>query len=411
VAFHQQNLDPKSTLYGWDEATAQRRLESENCLYALSRSATLIPGMTADATVLLGDRYYGPPRFHVHNHGLMANIRLVRAAALLGRPAWKAVAIKRMTADAPQAFSKLGTSFEQSSMYQQVNAGLWQQAANALASTPGSEATAAAINKRVTAALRVYGWMTEPDGNIVQVGDAIEGAGKPVNLGAANRVLKDDQTGWIIGRWSWTDPATSYYTIRYGPPRYGHGHHDRAGGVTWTTMGVRVLVGPGGFSYEATSGYAQYQKNPQGQNVAVPAGAEAGTGASTASAVIQAADHRYAVQDTVYGVPHVRDVVVYRDAPHIVVSDSFRSVATWQQYWHLDPQWTLVSSAGTRLTFSHPSGRRLTVTTTGRLSSVNQGVTRPPAGWHFPSWGVRVGANEVVIRNNGKACTTTFSVT
>jgi hypothetical protein len=102
------------------------------------------------------------------------------------------------------------------------------------------------------------------------------------HLGGSNRVLKDDQTGWIIGRWSWTDPATSYYTIRYGPPRYGHGHHDRAGGVTWTTKGVRVLVGPGAFTYEAASSYAQYQKNPQGQNVPIPAGAETGNGASTA---------------------------------------------------------------------------------------------------------------------------------
>jgi hypothetical protein len=127
------------------------------------------------------------------------------------------------------------------------------------------------------------------------------------------------------------------------------------------------------------------------------------------------------VKDTVYGVPHVRGVVVYRDAPHIVVSDSFgpsmakppqaSKVATWRQSWHLDPQWTLVSSASTRLTFSHPPGRRLMITTTGRLSSVKQGVTRPPAGWHFPSWGVRVWANEVVIRNYGKACTTTFTVT
>jgi hypothetical protein len=421
VAFHRQNPDPKNTRYGWDEATALRRLESENCLYALTHAARLIPGLTADAAVLLGDRYYGPPRFRVHNHGLMANIRLIQAATLLGKPDWKAVAIKRMKAEAPKAFSKLGTAFEQSASYQLHNANVWQQAADLLAATPGSEAEAATISRTVIAAKRVYGWMTEPDGNIVQVGDAY-GAGKPMDLGAANRVLKDDETGWIIGRWSWTDPATSYYTIRYGPPRYAHGHQDRAGGVTWTTEGVRVLVGPGAFSYETTSGYAQYQKSPQGQNVAIPAGTTAGTGPSTASAVIRDSYHRYAVRDTVYGVPHVRGVTVYRDAPpHIVVSDSFApslakppqasKVTSWQQHWHLDPQWTLVSSASTRLTFSHPSGRRLTITTTGRLSSVEKGVARPPAGWHFPSWGVRVAANEVVIRNHGTACTTTFTVT
>jgi hypothetical protein len=145
--------------------------------------------------------------------------------------------------------------------------------------------------------------------------------------------------------------------------------------------------------------------------VAVPAGAKAGNGASAATAVIRPAYHRYTVKDTVYGVPHVRGIVVYPDAPHIEVSDVFSKVASWTQYWHLDPRWTLVSSAGTRLVFSHPSGRRLTITTTGRLSSVKKGVTSPPAGWHFPAQGVRVAANEVVIRNNGTACTTTFTVT
>src|SRR3954454_20353205 len=42
AAFHRQNTDPKSNLYGWDEGTALRRLETENCLYSLSKSSTLI---------------------------------------------------------------------------------------------------------------------------------------------------------------------------------------------------------------------------------------------------------------------------------------------------------------------------------------------------------------------------------
>jgi hypothetical protein len=366
--------------------------------------------MSADANVLLGGRYYGPPKFPVHNHGLMANIQLARAANLVGRPAWRTTAVNRMVSEAPKAFSKAGISFEQSSMYQQTNAGLWQQAANLLSEAPATAGAATTINKTVAAAKRVYGWMTEPDGNIVQIGDSYEQAGTPIDLGGSQRVLKDDQTGWIIGRWSWTDPNATFYTVRYGPARYGHGHHDRAGGVTYTVAGVRVLVGPGAYSYDVTSSYALYQKNPQGQNVAIPAGAKTGNGKSTATAVIRAANHRYAVSDSVYGTPHVRGIVVDRDARRMVVSDAFSKAKSWQQSWHLDPQWKLVSSTSTRLIFSHPSGRRLTVTTTGRLVSVKQAVTRPPAGWHFPHFGVRVGAQEILIRNYGKACTTTFTV-
>jgi hypothetical protein len=410
AAFHRQNTDPKSNLYGWDEGTALRRLETENCLYSLSKSSTLIAGMTADAGVLLGGRYYGPPNFRVHNHGLMANIQLVRAATLLGKPAWKSAAVARMTSEAPKAFSKLGTSFEQSSMYQLNNANLWQQAATLLAETPGSESAAATIGATVTAALKIYGWMTEPDGGIPQIGDSYQVAGKPIDLGDASRALKDDQTGWIIGRWGWTDPNSTYYTLRYGPARFAHGHHDRAGGVTYSTQSVRVLVGPGAYTYDKTSNYNAYQTNPQGQNVAIPSGAKLGGGTSTATSVIRGPNHRYAVTDVVYGVGHTRGVIVDRDARKIVVSDSFTGVSLWRQSWHLDPQWRLVAQDGTSVIFSHPSGRRLAITTTGRVSGVVQGITRPPAGWHFPTFGSRVWAYEITVRNYGKACTTTLTV-
>jgi hypothetical protein len=82
----------------------------------------------------------------------------------------------------------------------------------------------------------------------------------------------------------------------------------------------------------------------------------------------------------------------------------------WRQSWHLDPKWTLISSTSTKLVFSHPSGHRLTVGTTGRVSSVRRGVTRPPQGWHFPAFGSRVQAAEITVRNYGAACTTTFWV-
>ena len=413
VAFHQQDPDPTTATWGWDEATAVRRLETESCLYALTTSDKLVAGMIADATVVLGPRYYGPPNFQVHNHGLMANLRLVKAADQLDQPAWKTTAITRMTNEAPLAFSAAGVSYEQSSMYQQTNADLWEQAAILLEATPGSESVAASLRIAVGKAHQVFSWFTEPDGTIVQVGDSDEATGDPADLGAANRVLRDDPTGWIVGRWSWTDPNTSYYTIRYGPARRAHGHHDRAGGVTYTTAGTRVLVGPGRYTYDKTSIYNAYQTNPEGQNVAIPDGGVAGNGTATVSAaVIQAPAHGWSLTDTVYGVPHTRGVNVNRDAQRMQVSDTFASVSLWRQHWHLDPQWTLVSGGAnsTVLVFSHSSGKKLTVTTTGRVSGVAHGLTRPPTGWHFPDFGVRVWAEEIVIRSYGTACTTTFQV-
>lgn len=412
VKFHQQNPDPKSNSYGWDEGTALRRLETENCLYALTKSAALKPGMNADVAVLLGSRYYGPPNNQVHNHGLMANLQLFRAGIQLNKTAWTATAVQRMSAEAPLAFSKLGTSYEQSSQYQGVNANLWSQSAEVLDEQPGYETQAAAIRRTVAAARVVYTWMTAPDGNIVQVGNADLQPGQRGTL-TEPRTFRDDQAGWVVGRWSWTDPATSHYTIRYGPARRAHGHEDRAGGVTWSAGGVRVLVGPGRFTSDPASNYYGYQYGPQGQNAPIPDKGKAGKGAATVTgSKIQAATHNWTIKDKVYGIDHTRGVNANRDVPSLTVSDTFSSVSVWRQYWHLDPAWTKLSggSDSTVLVFAHPSGKRLTVTTTGRVSSVLRGVTRPVQGWNFPKYNSRYPASEIVIRSYGKASTTTFKV-
>lgn len=289
-------------------------------------------------------------------------------------------------------------------MYQLTNVNLWRQAVGRLTGAARDTVSAA-----VDRAYRAFGWMTEPDGRIVQVGDSQEIAGRPVNPGTT-RTLRDDQAGWIIGRWSWTDPRTSYYTIRYGPARFGHGHQDRAGGVTWSTRGVRVLVGPGLYTYDTANALEEYGIGPQGQNVAIPGDRTAGKSPAKVTRAEQSAlGDRYTVRDDVYGTPHVRDIDVDHVRGTVQVSDSFRD-ESWQQSWHLDPLWRLISSTSTRLVFAHPAGRRLTVSTTGRVSDILRATSQPPHGWHFPSYGVKVPAAEIIVRNRGAECTTTFTV-
>jgi hypothetical protein len=416
VAFHAQNPDPNSNSYGWDEGTALRRLETENCLYALTKSEKLKQPMKNDVNVLFGFRYYGPPYAPVHNHGLMANLQIVRAGAQLGRDDWADRATDRIVTEAPQAFSSQGVSWEQSSGYQIVNAKLWDQAATTLTDWAGTDSAVASIRKTVAKAKTAFTWMTEPDGGIVQIGDSEEIDGVAADPAGAPRVFRDDQTGWIIGRWSWTDPKTTYYTVRYGPSRRAHGHHDRAGGVTFTTKGVRVLVGPGKFSYDKTSNYNAYQISPQGHNVPIPNAGRAGNGLSSVSAsLVQSSAHAWNVKDTVYGtggLAHSRNVNVNRTSSRMTITDKFPNTYLWRQHWHLDSEWKLVSGGANSktLVFSHPSGRKLTVTTTGAVSIVSKGVSRPPAGWHFPEFGEREAANEILMRANAKTFTTTFTV-
>ncbi|MCW2141742.1 hypothetical protein BXY51_006328 [Actinoplanes cyaneus] len=414
VQFHQADPDPGTNASGWDEGTALRRLETENCLYNLTHAAELITGMSADAAVLLGKRYYGPPYAPVHNHGLMANLQLVRAGDLLGRSDWKATAVKRLTSEAPFAFSKAGLSFEQASGYQGVNAGLWGQAADVLAASPGATAAAATLRKAVNAAWTAFAWETEPDGRIVQIGDSEESTGRAAPRNTA-RTLRDDQTGTVIGRWSWTDPKTSYYTLRYGPVRRAHGHEDRAGGVTWSTLGSRVLVGPGKYTYDKNSPWYVYMISPASHNVAIPNGGavKSGRTAKVKSAKVQTAAHSWTIVDDIYNTPHTRIVNVNRDARRLQVSDLFPKSTLWRQHWHLAPGWRLTSGkvGGTKMTFTNPAGRKLTVTTTGRIGGLVKGQTRPIQGWHFATFGSRTQAIDLVIRSYGrKATVTTFTV-
>ena len=386
-----------------------KRLDAENCLYSLMPTADLRSSMIEDAKVLLGWRYYGPPRAAVHNHGLMDNIQLFRASTLLNMPTWNSKAINRMVNEAPLAFSPKGVTFEQSSEYQLVNINLWTQASNYLRQS-GYTSAADSIDGTLAKARAAFRWMTEPDGRVVQIGDSTKRPGDP-HPAYTSRVFKDDSTGWIVGRWSWRDPDTTYYTVRYGPAHRAHGQHDRAGGVTWSTAGVRVLVGPGKFNYDTTSKWYAYQHGPQSHNVAIPDGRSVtNNGGSVSASLVQTPAHAWNIKDKMFGIDHSRNINVNRDTKTIRVTDYFPGASLWRQHWHLDAAWQLVSKSSTKLTFSHPSGKHLVVTTTGRLSDVVRGDTWPVQGWNYPDFGSRVSAYEMVIRSYGKSSISSFRV-
>ncbi|WP_328475103.1 hypothetical protein OHA21_17485 [Actinoplanes sp. NBC_00393] len=407
VQFHQHNPDPKRQADGWDEGTAVRRLQVENCLYALTRSPALLAGMVADVEVLTGDRYYGPPFRPVHNHGLMANLAMFSAGKLADRPDWARLAVDRILAEAPLSFSAQGVTHEQSSYYQRVNAHMWENAAKRLETLPGYGEAVKQVRATALKAHRAFRHMTEPDGGIVLIGDSETRAGAPGDK-TDRPILHDDEAGWIIGRSSWTDPDATYYTVRYGPQRRAHGHENRAGGVTWTALGVRVIVGTGRYSYNTRDEKARYRLTPESQNVAAPAGAKVAA-ASTSTAVTNfgRSQHRIQVNDNVYGTQHRRDITVSPAEAHLTVTDAF-SVAGWSQHWHLDPAWKRVP--GTQ-DFRHPSGRRLTVSTTGRLSDVWRGDKARPYGWVFPKAGQQVPAYQLKIDSvAGAPVRTTFQL-
>jgi Heparinase II/III N-terminus len=94
-----------------------------------------------------GPRYYGPPYRPVHNHGLMANVRVLRAGVLRNVASWRTKAMDRMSAEAPLAWSSRGVSWEQSSIYHKVNIDLWDGAAAAIEAQVLSSTTPATIRR------------------------------------------------------------------------------------------------------------------------------------------------------------------------------------------------------------------------------------------------------------------------
>ena len=414
LRFYEEYPDPNQNVPGWDEGNSLRRLETLTCVYQLTQDKRIAQVMQREANVLFGWRYYGPPRHPVHNHGLMANDRLVRAGALIGRQDWVDKASARMRSEAHLAFTDKGTSTEQSSEYQRTNAQMWKNAANTLASlSPKGENDPAVRDLRATVkkAENVTQWVTEPDGNFVQIGDSRNVKGAPAPTRKDPGVFRDDQAGLAVGRWSWGDPNTSYYTLRYGPARFAHGHLDK-GAVTWSTAGSRVLVGSGYYGYNWKDRYAFWARQPQSSNVAVPTGElPNNTSMNVTSHTQRASRHNWTVRGNMYKRAYTRSLDVNSPGRALTVTDNFAGRGSADQYWHLDPSWQVVSAPRNSkvATFRNEKGQTLTVRSTAPLG-LSKGRTNPVSGWNFPSNNKRVQAWEIKVRWNSGTLRTSFTV-
>jgi hypothetical protein len=418
LAFHQQNPDPGTSTptstanankWGWDEGTALRRLGAENCLYSVTKDSRLAFAMQEDVNVEYGPRYYGPPLYGVHNHGVMADLAVIRAADLLGRKDWQTRSMNRLVTNAPLTWTSAGTTHEQSSSYHVFNVALWGEVGDMLQAHAVAASTVQTVRDLDARASRVSPWMTEPDGRLVVLGDSNADRGFTRSKWTA-RSFRDNQAGFAFGRWSWTDISTTYYSLRYGPRRWAHGQQERAG-VTWSTGNRRVLVGPGTAPYDPAGNYRSWAANPPSHNVATADRRTFNTSAPVylSASTIKATWHTWTTTDLLYGIRHTRWYGITPGVRTLKVQDTYDGKAAFHQFWHLDPGWVFSSSSsdGKRLTFK-AGIRTLTVTTTG-ATSVLRGVTRPVAGWNFPNRSTRVSACEIQVRATGTA-TTTFKV-
>ncbi len=407
-----KNPDPGTAINGWDEGTNLRRQQALSCLYRASNGdARLIPAITATAKANMDtSRYYGLPNCPPHNHGLMANLALLDAGELLNNATWKSVAVSRLVTDSAGAFTAGGVSIEQSSGYHTTNADLWSLVADTLVAYPDASISGAApgIRARVAKARIATAHMTDPRGHLVPYGDA-DDTTFPVTAQASG-TFRDDAAGLVTGRWSWTDPKTSYYLLRYGPARRAHGHEDRTE-LVWTTLGVPVLIDPGTFSYDPGI-YHTFQISPIAHDVQtvnkrtfVP-GAVVKMGATTTSGSV----HAYSTTDTQYGLAHTRSWRIDTSLHQVTLTDKVAAASVTSL--HFDSTWNAVtiSSDHKTITLRHPSSGRTASIHSSAPMTIYRQSTRPVLGWQFPAYGQRAGAVQILVNTPAGTSTTTVKV-
>jgi hypothetical protein len=386
---------------GWDEGTNYSRERSLNCLYAVTGDDRLVPAMRAAAEANKDPiRYYGPPGHRVHNHGLLANLALVDTADLLHDADLRAFAMARLTTAAPGAFSPFGFTYEQSTYYHDVNVRFWTEAAALMAADPDvPQTTTALIQTRLLAARRIAGALVDPTGHKAAIGDShAVVVARPIG----QRVLsfRDDPGGIATARWSWSDPNTSWWSIRYGAAQIMHGHQDH-GSVTWSTMGVPVLVDPGYMTYDPTDPMTAWQKSPAAHNVAVPVGLATQRKTGLMKLLTRAGQvDTVVVQNRSWAKPVTTTAVVDNARHRLTLTN--RVDALFATHLHLAPGWTFRTRTGLTWVFVSRT-RVLTITPAAAPTGVRllRGSTSPIGGWVFPGFAQRVAAPEVVLAARG----------
>ena len=389
----------KANTIGWDEGTSLRRAATINCLYALTGDSRLIPDILVHVSEMKDmNRYYGPPKHVVHNHGTMANLVLLDSATLLHDDATYSFAVDRLLVEAPKLFTPSGFTLEQSSGYHYVNLRMWLHIKDILSNKLGAtEPRVVALNAILQKASNVDAYLTSPLGYGAGIGDGDAGfkgiPGKHRFLG-----FVDPVSGIAAMRWSWTNPNTSWWTLRYGSARRYHGHDDW-GSITWNTLGVPVLVDPGYYSYDASKPWVLWQKSSPAHNVPVP-----NTPVTVAKKPVRSMKlvrtgsiDTILLNTVILGAQVSRTLVINNKAHNLTITDKVAGKFT--SPLHLDAGW--VYSSKTARTLSFVNGKKhLTLSLPkGAAATIIKGslARKMFGGWVFRSFEVATPAPEILI--------------
>jgi Heparinase II/III-like protein len=362
------------------------------------------------------------------NHGLVQDLKLMRIGCAYPATAFGGDALRwRQTADSQILSSfqpnRLGPSIdaqgvvnEQATGYERFVYDLWRGGEPELANCgyPLPSGIAARIAKMPAFLAEA----TQPDGNLVQIGDTyVEG---PPTLPARKLPLVAVyNAGYIFGRSAW-GPAGTFYSLRFGPGRQVHGHNDHMG-LTYYSRGRNLIVNAGHTGYEV-SPYRDYIRSPEAASTFISPGARFRASAATSLTAYQigAASQFYEFSDGAFGGPRSRSVYVHQGPDFVLVLDRGSLEKNYQQLWHLDPGLTVTSVTATTATATAPAVAATAKSpaipaTTLRIArialpgqvipagstTVVKGQTNPYQGWVSHQMLQRIPAPVVIMSSKG----------
>ena len=250
-----------------------------------------------------------------------------------------------------------GAVNEQATLYENFVYGLWR---TALPVSPRAGIGCQAGSRPRIAQLPAFlGYATEPDGDLVQLGDSYVERPATSPRGDA-LVAVYPQAGYVFGRSGWT-PAASFYSLRFGPGREIHGHNDHLG-VTYYARGLDLIVDAGHDGYAATP-YRSCLQSPEAASTLVLPGVLFSPSTATALVTDRIGQYGqfYELYDTAFGGdPRYRSVYVSQRPDLIIVFDRATTgsvTSSYQQLWHLAPALTVTEVGASYAVASAPVAR------------------------------------------------------
>ena len=311
--------------------------------------------------------YYAAHWMGAWNHGLKQDLELLRIGC--GYPAgafggaarrWRQTAMRQMIAafepnPLGPAIDAQGAVNEQATLYEDFVYYLWRRIGLPELAACGYRLPGWTM-ARIAKMPAFLGYATEPDGDLVQIGDTY--VERPLTSPRQPHPVAVYAAGYVFGRSGW-GPGASLYSLRFGPGRQVHGHDDHTG-LTYYARGRDLIVNAGHTGYENTP-YSAYLQSPEASSMLVMPGVpfDAAAYTSLAGDRIGRYGQFYEFFDTAFGGnPRYRSVYVSQRPDLVLVFDRAWGASEYQQLWHLDPalrvtrlgpSYALASAPGTEL--------------------------------------------------------------